>query len=159
MPYAYTRVCPVCHKVNVQNLSRHLRQVHNLSPDERQPYLKAAQYQLQDDVNVRVKMVMKRNNKVAKPTHSIKAKATSTIKAIKLPVNINNKAAAAKNRSKTWTSHSYTGFKFNHPFSMQVVGPTSCGKTHFVRQVLETPELKHFRVEWYYNQSPHEYDV
>ena len=42
---------------------------------------------------------------------------------------------------------------------MQVVGPTSCGKTYFVRQVLQTPELKHFRVEWYYNQPQHEYDV
>ena len=42
---------------------------------------------------------------------------------------------------------------------MQVVGPTSCGKTHFVRQVLETPELKPFCVEWYYNQPQDEYGV
>ena len=42
---------------------------------------------------------------------------------------------------------------------MQVVGPTSCGKTHFVRQVLDTPELKRFRVEWYYNQPQDEYDA
>ena len=42
---------------------------------------------------------------------------------------------------------------------MQVVGPTSCGKTHFVRQVLDTPELKPFHVEWYYNQPQDEYEA
>ena len=42
---------------------------------------------------------------------------------------------------------------------MLVVGPTSCGKTHFVRQALETEELKHSPVEWYFNQHQREYDI
>ena len=58
----------------------------------------------------------------------------------------------------TWKAHSYTGFKFKHPFSMLVVGPTSCGKTHFVRQVLEAPELRSFEVQWNYNQPQKEYE-
>ena len=63
------------------------------------------------------------------------------------------KPVMEKNRiDHTWNAHSYTGFKFKHPFSMLVVGPTSCGKTHFVRQVLESPELRPFEVQWYYNQ-------
>ena len=33
------------------------------------------------------------------------------------------------------------------------VGPTSCGKTFFVRQLLESKRMKDFNIEWYYNQQ------
>ena len=40
MPYCHRRVCPICVKHDLLKLSEHLRQVHHLSCDERQLYLK-----------------------------------------------------------------------------------------------------------------------
>ena len=40
MPYCNRRVCPICGKHDLLKLSEHLRQVHNFSKEERQPYLK-----------------------------------------------------------------------------------------------------------------------
>ena len=52
MPYSYTRVCPICQKVGVKNLSQHLRFAHKLSSEERKSYLKSAQYQVKNGENV-----------------------------------------------------------------------------------------------------------
>ena len=48
-------------------------------------------------------------------------------------------------------------FVFQHPYSMMVVGPSQCGKTHFVHQLLTHkciafPNKKPWRVCWFYNQ-------
>jgi len=42
MPYKFRRVCPICGKHDLLKLSERLRQVHQLSCDERQSYLKNA---------------------------------------------------------------------------------------------------------------------
>ena len=42
MPYKFRRVCPICHRQKLLYLADHLRQVHNLSSEERQPLLKSA---------------------------------------------------------------------------------------------------------------------
>lgn len=42
MPYPYRRICPICGKPDLLKLSEHLRQVHFLSCNERQSYLKKA---------------------------------------------------------------------------------------------------------------------
>ena len=49
-------------------------------------------------------------------------------------------------------------------FSMMVVGPSQCGKTHFVQQLLtknciDFPEKKPFRVYWFYNQWQPSYEA
>ena len=44
MPYCHRRVCPICGKQDLLKLSEHLRQVHHLSCDERQTYLKNATF-------------------------------------------------------------------------------------------------------------------
>ena len=51
----------------------------------------------------------------------------------------------------------YEDFKFNHMFSMLVVGPSQCGKTYFVEQLptipcVKYPNKKPRRIEWFYNQ-------
>ena len=57
----------------------------------------------------------------------------------------------------------YPEFKFQHMFSMMVVGPSQSGKTHFVQQLLthkciNYPEKKPLRVYWFYNQWQPSYD-
>ena len=42
MPYTHRRMCPICGKQDLLKLSEHLRQVHQLSCDERTAYLKSA---------------------------------------------------------------------------------------------------------------------
>ena len=42
MPYRFRRVCPICHRQELLYLADHLRQVHNLYSEERQPLLKSA---------------------------------------------------------------------------------------------------------------------
>ena len=44
MPYTHRKTCSICGKQDLLKLSEHLRQVHQLSSDERQPYLRNAVY-------------------------------------------------------------------------------------------------------------------
>ena len=44
MPYTHRRTCPICGKQDLLKLSGHLRQVHQLSCDERASYLKTATF-------------------------------------------------------------------------------------------------------------------
>ena len=48
MPYTHRRTCSICGKQDLFKLSEHLRQVHQLSSDERQPYLRNAVYSMSD---------------------------------------------------------------------------------------------------------------
>lgn len=57
----------------------------------------------------------------------------------------------------------YSEFQFNHMFSMLVVGPTKCGKTYSVEQLLTTPckrypSKKPRHITWYYNQWQRRYE-
>ena len=57
----------------------------------------------------------------------------------------------------------YPEFKFQHMFSMLVVGPSQCGKTYFVQQLLtkkciDFPEKKPLQVYWFYNQWQPRYE-
>ena len=42
MPYKFRRDCPICYKSNLLFLANHLREVHQLTSEERKPWLKAA---------------------------------------------------------------------------------------------------------------------
>ena len=44
MPYKNRKVCPICGKPDTLKVSDHLRQVHQLSVEKRQPYLRTALY-------------------------------------------------------------------------------------------------------------------
>ena len=45
MPFKYKRICPICGKESLGNISSHLQKVHKLSSVERKLYLKKAKYQ------------------------------------------------------------------------------------------------------------------
>ena len=66
--------------------------------------------------------------------------------------------------SQCLETQSYPEFKFHHTFSMLVVGPTQCGKTYFVQQLLtknciEYPSEKSTQIYWFYNQWQPRYDA
>ena len=113
MPYCRRRVCPICGKQDLLKLSEHLRQVHHLSSDERQLYLKNATF----------------------------SQSFSPILYASGCLEI----------------QPYPEFKFQHPASMMVVGPTQSGKSYFVEQLLSSKRIKYpsrktTKIQWFYTQ-------
>ena len=154
------RNCPICLKENLLYLSHHLAQVHNLSSAERQPWLKSATYsptkptglpfmppypfwgmpQYPMSMNPQLPMEVPQS-RIPKPPKTAKVQ----------PVNC-------------LETQPYPEFKFHHTFSMLVVGPTQCGKTYFVQQLLtknciEYPSEKPTQIYWFYNQWQPRYDA
>ena len=113
MPYTHRRMCPICGKHDLLKLSEHLRQVHDLSCDERQLYLKTATFFQSFSPRVNALGCME--------------------------------------------IEPYPEFKFYHPFSMMVVGPTQSGKSYFVEQLLSGKRIiypcrKTKRIQWFYTR-------
>ena len=50
---------------------------------------------------------------------------------------------------------------FSHPCTIQISGPTGCGKTRFVRQVLENRLIEPFptRLIWVYGEWQEDYEA
>ena len=142
MPYYYKRNCPICQKVGIQDISRHLRFVHKLSSEERKSYLKSKLYTVENGSNVHTnnKQSLLNETKILPPAQVIEELSNELVKEkpSKSSSNTNaemcnetvkgnpTKTVTEKNMKidNTWTAHSYTGLKFKHPFSMQVVGPS-----------------------------------
>lgn len=64
--------------------------------------------------------------------------------------------------SQCLETKAYLDFKFNHMFSMIVVGPGQCGKTCFAEELLtkkcvKYPSKKPRRIYWFYNQMQPRY--
>ena len=150
----FKRICPVCGKENLKYLSKHLQQVHSLSSVERKPFLKIAKYQgitvYRDNVSI-PKVPYSPKIKLAARAKGV-AKNRSSKLIVKQPVKRKLLQAI-----KSWKSHRYPEFQLKHPFSIMVVGPTSCGKTHFVMELLESSKMKDFNIEWNYNQYQQTY--
>ena len=137
MPYRHRRACPICGKPNLLSLSHHLSQVHGLSSEARQPWLQRASH-LPTPVDMSVEQYP-----VSLPPSSSPVVAMSTHRPFP-PVHCCD-------------TQPHPDFVFQHPYSMMVVGPSQCGKTHFVHQLLTHkciayPDKKPWRVCWYYNQ-------
>ena len=166
MPYKFRRVCPLCYRQDLLYLADHLRQVHKLSCEERQPLLKAAIFSLQVTPSVLPGVQPQGlysphifqngmphyswgiNSKQNQP-NDMKPKQR---KVTKLPT------------TNCLETQPYPEFKFNHMFSMLVVGPTQCGKTYFVQQLLtknciQYPSEKSTQIYWFYNQWQPRYDA
>ena len=81
------------------------------------------------------------------------------------PANISTMQQPANPRMKSQNTKvnvcletkAYPEFKFNHMFSMLVVGPSQCGKTYFVEELLTKPcvnypNKKPRKIQWFFNQ-------
>ena len=146
MPYKFRRNCPIphCGKRNLLYLSDHLRQVHGLSSEERQPWLKQASH-LPVPCNL----------------------PPSSCPVIAIPDNNSPVSCLIDNNNNSpihcLETQPHPEFAFQHPYSMIVVVPSQCGKTHFVHQLLTHkctvyPDKKPVRVCWYYNQWQPQYE-
>ena len=160
MPFKQGRTCPVCLKENLFYLRDHLRQVHNLSSAERQPLLKSATYS--PTVSMRLP------NVPPYPFWGMPQYPMSMNPQLptEVPQSMNSKQSkpAKVQTSQCLETQPYPEFKFHHTFSMLVVGPTQCGKTYFVQQLLtknciEYPGEKSTQIYWFYNQWQPRYDA
>ena len=147
-----------------------MAQVHNLSNAERQPWLKSATYSPPKPTGLPFvspypfwsmpQYTMNApfpppsiENLTTLPTSNLsQSMKPKQCKVIKLPT------------SQCLETQPYPEFKFHHMFSMLVVGPTQCGKTYFVQQVLtknciEYPSEKPTQIYWFYNQWQPRYDA
>ena len=137
MPYYYRRMCPICGKQGLLKLSNHLAQVHRLFGAERTSWLNSALFTPSAPYMTSYPMTL--------PTRENKCPLeTSQNKCLLKTVNC-------------LETQAYPEFKFQHMFSMMVVGPSQSGKTYFVQQLLTKncinyPEKKPIRVYWFYNQ-------
>ena len=130
------RDCPICGKRGLLKLSNHLSRVHGLSSEERQPWLQRASH-LPPLVDLPVNLPPSSCPVIAMPSNNSPVHSLAT--------------------------QGYPEFTFQHPYSMMVVGPSQCGKTHFVHQLLthkciDYPDKKPVLVVWYYNQWQPKYE-
>ena len=145
MPYRHRRACPICGKPNLLNLSGHLRQVHGLwSEDQRVPWLRQASHLPPPTVAVPVEqypVIVENNNSPG-------------------PCLTDNRPLTPVHCLET---QPHPDFAFQHPYSMIVVGPSQCGKTCFIHQLLTHKciaylDKKPVRVVWCYNQWQPQYE-
>ena len=144
MPYTQRRHCPICGKPDLLKLSNHLSQAHQLTSEDRQPWLKAAVFS-------------------ATPCHGAPYMTHS-----QSPEELQRTACPMvtmpSHRPLCLEPQPYPEFTFQHMFSMMVVGPSQCGKTHFVQQLLtqnciDFPEKKPRMVYWFYSQWQPSYEA
>ena len=158
MSFKQGRTCPVCFKENLFYLRDHLRQVHNLSSAERQLWLKSATYS--PTVSMRLP------NMPPFPFWGMPQYPMTPQLPTEVPQSMKSKQSkpVKVQTSQGLETKPYPEFKFHHTCSMLVVGPTQCGKTYFVQQLLtknciEYPSEKPTKIYWFYNQWQPRYDA
>ena len=152
MPYKYKRVCPICQRPWVVNLSSHLEMVHDLNANERADYLKRA-------------ILCASNPSV----HARGPATTQTAKLKKGRQRHDRRVVQLCQRSSNKTPitdvlpEPYPNFRLRHKFSMMVVGPSMSGKSYFVKELLERDRIeyedyrKRSKIHWFYGQYQHKF--
>ena len=156
-------MCPICHRQELLYLADHLRQVHNLSCEERQPLLKSAifSHQVAPSLSPRVQRQGLYTPQILQ--HGMyqypMGMHPQFTQPLSQPENTKPKyqKVAKIEASDCIETKPYPHLKFNHMFSMLVVGPSQCGKTHLVEHLLtkncvKYPSKKPRRIYWFYNQ-------
>ena len=139
------RDCPICGNRDLLKLSNHLSQTHGLSSEERQRWLQRASHH-SPPVVVPVEqypVTPSPNSCLVVSSHNSPVPCLTDHRP-PLPVD-------------TLETQPHPEFAFQHPYSMIVVGPSQCGKTHFVHQLLTHKctiyhHKKPVLVCWYFNQ-------
>ena len=157
MPYSKGRTCPICFKPDLLSLSNHLSQVHQLTSDARKPWLKAAVFSSPQTSPFMMPPPFwtMQHPQQAMGLHSPLPRPQAQPLSSKQQPVVEKPSARVPNNCLETTP--YPDFQFNHMFSMLVVGPSQCGKTHFVEKILtenciKYPNTKRTHIAWYYNQ-------
>ena len=131
-------MCPICDRQELLYLADHLRQVHNLCCEERQPLLKSAifSHQVTPSLSPRVRPQGLYTPHILQhgiPQYSMEMNPQFTQQPSQPQSTKPKSQKVAKiEASKCLGTKSYPDFKFDHMFSILVVGPSQCGKTYFV---------------------------
>ena len=129
MPCRDQRICPICGRERVKNISSHFSQVHRLESSARKSWLELTKYQTM--------------NTVYKHLSSPTKEQTSHPSPLKRPCMTMRTMKKQKRATKTrkvneflYSKMLYPNFKFQHLMSILVVGPRNSGKSYFVDQLL-----------------------
>lgn len=160
MPSKYRRNCPVCNKPDLQYLSDHLRQVHNLKENERKQWLRMARFSLPKECSP-LNPPLQSITTVLRKSHGVTKKRPYQETTSNPLVKSNYKQPR---RELDLTTLPYPDFNFRHKFSLLVVGPSQSGKTHFVQQILEKDRIvfekkRKRRILWCYTQWQEGYEA
>ena len=163
MPRTFPRICPLCGKPGVSNLSSHLEIVHDLTGLRRTRLLKEA----------KVSWESKREY-ISTSVDLPRCSSSSTRKICeprkrRRPVNETPKTSSTAKKVKlshdvSLATEPYPDFMLRHKFSLLVVGPSQSGKTVFVEQILTRDRIvyetnKPRRILWYYSQWQDRYEA
>ena len=173
MPYKFKRNCPVCRKPDLLYLSDHLRQVYQLQAHERKQWLSAAIFtgfnravgKMQGNLHYPLELPKKRIYKIQEfDNKSPSAPRKRPISVKETPTPVSTVRRPKLTHGVTLTTEAYPEFMFRHKFSPLVVGPTQCGKTFFVEQILTKDRIlyeteKPRRILWYYSQWQDRYEA
>ena len=153
MPFKYQRICPICGKQEVSNISNHLFYVHDLDSANRKSWLKVTKHQTMNTVykhlSTQTRDQLKHSSTLKRSHVTMKHKKKQKIATRPRIVN-----------QFLYSKMLYPNFKFQHPMSILVVGPTNSGKTYFVEQLLSNLDEKmnfknsnlKCRISWFYGQ-------
>ena len=158
----FPRICPLCEKPGVSNLSSHLEIAHNTIGLRRTQLLKEARISWESKKEYISTIVLPRcSSNFPKETIEPRKRAH--------PVKENAKIASTGKRVKlshgvSLETEPYPDFMFRHKFSLLVVGPSQSGKTAFVEQILTKNRIfyeakKPQRILWYYSQWQEPYQA
>ena len=153
------RACPICGKPNLLWPSHHLRQVHGLSSEERQRWLPRVSHHSPIPLHPQPLILPPKDIPIIIPPEDVPLQQLPVIHSS--PVTTTSDIFHSSRSCVDTQPH--PEFAFQHPYSMMVVGPSQCGKTHFVHQLLTHkcivyPSKKPWRVVWCYNQWQPQYE-
>ena len=151
------RDCPICGRRDLLKLSNHLSQFHGLSSEERQRWLQRVSHHHPPPVVIPVEQ------HPLSPSNCPVVSIPSTDYPLPFPTSSDVVVPQNRPLAHCMDTRPHPDFAFQHPYSMMVVGPSQCGKTHFVHQLLTHkciayPNKKPWRVCWYYNQWQPQYE-
>ena len=124
MLFKFQRICSICGKEELTNISRHLSLVHGVNSSARKPWLKLAKYQTMNTV---YKHLSSKTREQTKYSYPVK-RPCMTVKNMKKQ-KIPTKPSIAN--EFLYTKMMYPNFKLQHPMSILIFGPANSGKTYF----------------------------
>ena len=118
MPYRDQRICPICGRERVSNISSHFSQVHGLESSARKSWLKLTKYQTMNTVYKHLSSLTREQTNHSSPVK----RPCMTMRTMKKQKRATN---TRKVNEFLYSKMLYPNFKFQHPTTILVVRPTN----------------------------------